>query len=355
MSNIDPSIGKIEGDLKKLWAEQKEKNQTRASLFNLLIYTHDPARAAYMRNSILSIVEKFPCRILLIENNPDPKKDYLRGSVTSALTGSGAQTVSCDQINIEVTDGQVSTLPFVILPHLVPDLPLYVIWEEDPVRTNPLLTTLQKYASRILFDSETATDLRAFSQKVLRFEKESPCEIMDTQWAILSPWRTVLAEVFNTEARIAFLREAQSLRITYHQPDSKAAAPLARPLLFQAWLAARLGWQYKQQKNKTQITYASNGKEIIVELIGSLGSKEVPPGSILAFEHATADGHTTAISRLVDPSKVVVHIASKEACDLPFNLSLANVYKSTNFLKEMFYRQCGEHYRSALKILQELE
>ncbi len=73
----------------------------------------------------------------------------------------------CDFIQIEASKQTQSKIPFIILPHLLPDLPLYILWAEDPVQDNPISHEMEKWATRIIFDSEVTDNLPAFARTLL--------------------------------------------------------------------------------------------------------------------------------------------------------------------------------------------
>src|ERR1700722_226872 len=95
-----------------------------ASLFNLIIYTIDEAKKDYLNEIAQTILKKYPCRMTFIHGCSDTDKDYIHTTVTTAVVSDNENTIACDQITIEVSQKQFHRIPFLILPHIVPDLPL---------------------------------------------------------------------------------------------------------------------------------------------------------------------------------------------------------------------------------------
>ena len=102
------SIPNIEAELQKIWRSKTVGNQLKASLFNLVIYSHEPRRTEYLKGVLSSFIMKFPCRIIFIDHRRDSPTDYLKVTVSDTFPGTEASTVSCDQIYIEVTTSLLS-------------------------------------------------------------------------------------------------------------------------------------------------------------------------------------------------------------------------------------------------------
>lgn len=346
------SLASIAEELKRLESYQKEINQTHACLFNLIIYSKDPKRTSYLREAIVDIVDKFPCRIIFIEVS-DGNKDDLRASVNQVTSGEGDSIIVCDQINIDASVEQLPKVPFAVIPNLVPDLPIYLIWGQDPTVTDPLLTALQKYASRLVVDSETAENLQDFSKKMVQMMEKSQYEILDSQWAILGAWRDILFQIFDTKEKIEHLRYASHIQISYNNLINKFIQhPHLNALFLQGWMAAQLGWKYESTL-ENEIIYSIENQKVHIHLV-PIEAHDRPSGRVISFESSTNEGYSYLISPIADPTKVIVHIFSKELCEMPFFLTLKDMSKGSTFMREIFYRRCGSHYAKMLKVISKI-
>ena len=156
---------RIETELIKIWEELAKENKMRASLFNLIVFNRLSARTDYIRSIVQKVVEKFPCRTLFVSQDPDAKQTYLKTAVSVVIPKAEESTVACDQIDIGVAGSELERVPFLLLPHILPDLPIYLLWAEDPSQPHPLFSPLIRLATRIIFDSESADNLLSFSRK----------------------------------------------------------------------------------------------------------------------------------------------------------------------------------------------
>jgi glucose-6-phosphate dehydrogenase assembly protein OpcA len=358
----DIQIPDIDKELKRLWKASQQIKQIRACLFTLVIYAPTSHRAHYMQELVEMILEKFPCRIIFIRTDLDPDKDHLRVEVSHAISGkldnTGGTTIACDRIDIDASESQMKRIPFLITPHLVPDLPVYLLWGQIPYQDKVLYPSLEKFASRVIFDSECVTDINVFCQNMLKHLETSPIEIMDINWALLSQWRDLLGQLFGTEEKLSMLTRSKSMIITYNTTQKYTMShPEIRALYMQAWLASRMNWKFfnvETFQGNLVISYISENNPVIVAL-APFNDETAPPGAILNIELRTIDDNILSIIRKSNLPQVLVHVSTKETCELPIVLPLPNVYRGLNFLREIFFSVMGEHYRDMLAIISEMQ
>src|SRR5207302_631151 len=106
MKEEDIQIEDIEKELVRLCALEKANNPCQAILFNLNVYVHDKSRIAYLHGLTQSIVERFPCRIIFISEDSDPKANFLSVNVSHELIGNGKSGIACEQIGIATSESQ---------------------------------------------------------------------------------------------------------------------------------------------------------------------------------------------------------------------------------------------------------
>lgn len=230
-------IADIAKELSRQWEMQEAAHQVRASLFNLIFYSDE--ENSYLKSFVETIVEKFPCRIILIQSNKEPSQNYVRVSVSSHVKGN----IACDQINIEVSQSQLKRVPFIIYPHLLSDLPIYFLWGKDPCEENLIFSELQKIAKKMIFHSQ---DLIAFSHN---FSKKRNYEISDVNWVSTRGWRAALASTFDNPEKLTHLRDAHLIHISYNKGNGHSEN---QAIYLQAWIAGLLEWDFK--KRNLQIT-----------------------------------------------------------------------------------------------------
>ena len=353
---VDIQVSNIEADLVKL-GEGQQTNQIKACLFNLIIYSHDPRRAAYLHQIVQAILEKFPCRIIFIQAHNNNGEEYLRSSVSNVVIGEGDVSISCDQINIDVTTKQLYRVPFVLLPILVPDLPIYLVWGQNPATDQIILPVLQKYASRLIFDAECADDLQQFSQNILNLLETTKMEIRDVKWAAVGGWREVVAHLFNTPEKVHALQFCKELEITYNSHESVFVHHTeVQPIYLQAWLAAQLEWKFqglKPLKKGVHLHYQSGSDEVHVKLVPE-DKPNLDAGIILAVKVKGSNGSSCIIHRRDDHPSVIVHIETEEQCEMPLILPLSELTNSIAFMTELIYRKTSTHYRNMLNMIAQI-
>jgi len=354
---LDIQIPDIEKSLEKLCESPKDKKQIKACLFTLIIYAHEPRRIKYHQELIDNILDKFPCRIIFIQGENQPGK-HLHVDVANVTSGREGTMVVCDQITIKSSQSELARVPYIVVPHIVPDLPVYLLWSQTPFKEHIIFPALQPYASRIIFDSECSEDLHQFSEEMLHNLNMLKMDVMDINWALVSNWRDMLGQLFDTPSRLSVLQKCKSLRITYNDAKTEMSYhPAIRAIYLQGWLASRLKWNYcntEKIDGMTIISFTTKEHPSIVALCAQTDDK-LPPGAIIAIELDTIDGYTFYISRKQSLSQVVVHISSHEQCELPYTLPLPDVHQGMTFIKEIFYQKLSDHYCDMLKIISKMD
>ncbi len=347
-------IANIDHELKALWEQNKEQKHIRACLFNLIVYTQEERRKEYFQQIVSSIIQKFPCRILFIQRDIKSDKDYLYVTVTNETYVDGGTTIACDQITLQVGGIYIDRVAHIISPHIVPDLPIYLFWGEDPTHESEILPHLQDFASRLIFDTECTQDLQKFSQIMLQKLNTLDIEIMDIHWALISPWRDVIGQIFHNQQRIQQLRNAKEITIQYNKLESEHIRHSeTQSLYIQAWLAHQLGWKIKSVGRKDgdiTLFYETENGHLKVSLTTGLNNN-LQCGAILGVKVNCGEELHISLVRQEAVRKVVVHVTTGDQCLLPYTLPLPNLKRGFNFIKEIFYESTSEHYQNMLQQL----
>lgn len=351
---LDLQIPNIEKELNRPGAGKGAK----ACLFNLIIYGNEVRRVKYLEELVESILDKFPCRIIFIQGDKESPSSYFRVKASNVLSGqTSGSGVSCDQIVIEVSQDQLFRVPFLITPHLVPDLPVYLLWGQNPFEEREIFPHLQGYAKRVIFDSECADDLGLFCKEMQTNLEALKMDIMDINWALVSNWRDVLGEIFDAPDKLQHLYSCKSIIIQYNAcKNNTAIHPEARALYLQGWLASAFQWQYKNTErfqDDAVISYLGPIHPVIVGL-SPQHVPGLPLGAIISLEITTSDHQHYFVARKENLQQVDVHISSENTCELPFTLSLPNIHKGLSFMREIFFSSLGDHYRQTLKSISDI-
>ncbi len=347
----DPSA--IESALTHIWENLAKSGKTRASLFNLIVFAKMGDRYDYTHKRVQKIVDTFPCRILFLTSQP--KKNSFRIGV-SVLFPQGEGDIACDTIDIAFSKKFEKKIPFLLLPHLLPDLPIYLLWTEDPTEKSPLFTSLVTLAVRLIFDSESSKNLCKFATSILAIEEKKGKEVADLNWARTESWRDLIADCFHDPLTLNKLQHAKKLLITFNKKTSLFCSHCKiQALYLQAWLASRLFWKKKRvsiYKGILSIYYQTEkGKELVIELRPDMHA-ELIPGAILSLEVFTRTKEHFLFRR--DPKipyQVWIASSTLEKCDLPISFLLGKDVSGLSLDKEIIFQGTSRHFRDALTLL----
>ncbi|MBS0654523.1 MAG: glucose-6-phosphate dehydrogenase assembly protein OpcA [Verrucomicrobia bacterium] len=331
------------------------QNVIKASLFNLIVVTNTLQRAIHCQELVRSITEKFPCRVIFVQVDEASQPDFFHTERSVQASGLGDNAVYFDQLLIESSADQLHKVPFLILPNIIPDLPIYILLGQDPTQEHTILPQLQKYAARVIFDIEAIDDLQGFSEKMLAALHIAHCNYVDIKWAKLKPWREGIARVFNDPEKLEMLQQSKSVQITFvGRCDQSEQKNELQALYLQAWLASRLNWTLLNVENEQgyiRISYQSKNQPITLSILPK-DSEALETGSLFAVEVMSYDDAHFLISHegVGTSSHVTVHASTRDRCEMPYTLFFTNHQKGSSLVQEMFYQPSSEHYAQMLQI-----
>jgi len=350
----------IQSELKRIWDSLESKGKMRASVFNLIFYVQNEQRLDYFRKIAQKVIERFPSRVMLISTDKTPKSDYLNAKVSVLSVQEHQYDVFCDFIELQVTTSQENRVPFVILPHILPDLPIYVVWGEDPCIEDPISRELEKMATRMIFDSESTGDLPLFAQALLNRMKQCKCDIADLNWARMENWRDLFAATFHSKDRLAELENAKTIQICYNVLETAFFCHThIQAIYLQGWLAGQLGWQFekmeKTQPNVLSLSYSTKNRKITVLLKAQAYDKLVP-GTIVSVDFVTnKEEHFSFCRNPQIPNHIMMNISSPEKCELPTQFIFPKGERGQSLVKEICYKGTSTHYVNLLNHLSKMD
>lgn len=350
---VEPS--EIHSALKRMWDALEGTNKMRASLFNLIFYTQETPRAQYIRKIAKAVTEKFPSRVIFITEDKNKKESGLKAKVSVLAEAEGQSDIACDLIEMEVSGGSRMQVPFVILPHIIPDLPVYLIWAEDLAVEDPLCDQLQKFAERLILDSESADRLSAFAKSALRHRDQVHIEIADLNWARTESLRDVLHSTFYAEEKLSDLRQAKEIKITYNCAKSSFFCHTKiQAIYLQCWLAAQLGWKL-EKIDKTAALYRKEKETVSIQLQG-VEEPALPPGMVLTMEISTTnDLHYEFARDKNSPHKLSVLFSTKDRCAMPSRFLFPKSEFGQSLVKEICHKGTSSHYLKVLTMVASMD
>ncbi len=325
----------IEAALFEMWEALAKTNKMRACLFNLIVFHRVGTRTPYIQNIVQTLVEKFPCRVLFISE--DERSSPVKTHVSVLMPQGAESNAGCEQIEISASRKELEKVASLTRSHILPDLPITLLWAENPAEAHLLFEPLAKLAGRIIFDSECASNLAAFSRSVRALHESRRIDIADLNWARIAGWRDLLACLFATQERVEDLKQLATLDVVYNARPTESFCHLnVQSLYLEAWLKSRL---------KGKNAWKSTLRGEVWEKIGS--------GTILKVRLTTQTNRVFECTRIKERYHFVnIQVTSPESCELPFEFMLGKTATGQSLVKEICMKGTSNHY---LAMLQELE
>jgi glucose-6-phosphate dehydrogenase assembly protein OpcA len=346
------SANQVQAEISRALKLQPNSEGSKACLFNLIVYTQETRRTNYFKGLVKMIMSRFPCRIIFIQGNPSSQENYLRLQVSTEKS-QDERGIVCDQIFIEASGQDIHRVYFLLFPLFVPDLPVYLLWGQDPTTEYTILPHLQYFATRLIFDSESTEDLQQFSRDMLNRLHSSPIEIVDMNWARIGGWREVLAHTFDSPERFAQLTTANVIEIVYNNcPSEMFYHPDTQAIYLQAWLASRLGWQFRhaEKDNHSQILIYQEGQTPHTIRLTPRADSHFQAEELLEI-HVTGPNDYECHLNRIKADQVQVHTCNQYQCAVPFVLLMPSLRSGRSFMQEIFYQKVSSQYISMLKLI----
>ena len=251
-------IGKIERELKKLWAEGDEK-MTRASLMNLAVYSE--AKDSLGRNTqiIAQITEDHACRAIVIAADRTAQEERVEAWIAAHchVSRAGSKQVCSEQISFSLAGSFAELLPNIVFSHLDSDLPFYLWWQDE--FREPMDPQLWTWVDRLIYDSQAWEDFSAQMRLVNVAQKETNQRLVlcDLNWTRLVQLRLALAQFFDFPTMQDQLAQITKVEIDF-APGYRSTA-----ILLLGWLAAQLGWMLQETPDDFTISFSDCAGEMI--------------------------------------------------------------------------------------------
>jgi hypothetical protein len=266
------SVEEIEHELGSLRADGEGEPGLRASVLNLVVVTDDDS-AGWVSEEVAKLAGRYPSRAILLISDPDdpePGLDVGLSVFCDARGGQGSR-VCAEQITVHAGGTTAGHLESIAGPLLIPDLPVFLLYPHGFDPESPELAGMARISDRVIVDSAAAE----YSGGCLRavagmLQEEDAPAFGDLQWVALSPWRSLLANLFEPPGRAEMLREVERVELR-HAPDG-----LCRAMLLVGWLADSLGWTARratEEEGGRELRFERpDGEEVVVAI-----SESSPP------------------------------------------------------------------------------
>ena len=251
-------IGKIDRELKKLWAESGGA-MTRASLMNLAVYSEAPGSLPRNTEIIFQITEDHACRAIVISANPTATENRVEAWISAHchVSRAGAKQICSEQLSFLLEGPSAGLLPNIVFSQLDSDLPFYLWWQGEFHET--MDPQLWAWVDRVIYDSQAWTDFRAQMQRLETAQADAKQRIIlcDLNWTRLVQVRLALAQFFDHPASHHRFEEIENVQIDF-APGYRSTA-----LLLVGWLAAQLQWSREKGEGSNALTFRHRTRKAI--------------------------------------------------------------------------------------------
>jgi glucose-6-phosphate dehydrogenase assembly protein OpcA len=274
-------VAAIEAGLSAMWRSAAEgmapeSAVTRATALTLLVYVDDENAVHEVSNLVADVTRQNPSRVIvmLIEPQASPKGLTATVSAHCHIPVAGQKQICSEQITLCARGEMGPELASVVLPLTVSGLPVYLWWRSRRFVVPAYFDQMLRVTQHVVVDSArfaaTGNDLRELAAWL--GEHSGRIRLSDLNWARATPWRELLAQGFDSPDRRPYLDRIRSVRIEYEMESARLATQRAQSLLLAAWLATRLGWEFRRAEtagaNVPRTYYfQSRGREIKVERV----------------------------------------------------------------------------------------
>lgn len=341
------SVEEVEHELGLLRADEEGQPGLRASVLNLVVVTDDDS-AGWVTDEVARLAGRYPSRAILLISDPEETEPALdvRLSVFCDARGGHESRVCAEQITVHAGGSTAGHLESIAGPLLIPDLPAFLFYPNGFDPESPELRGMARIVDRVIVDSAARATaehpdgcLRAVAGML---EREGAPAFGDLQWVALSPWRSLLANLFDPPERAAMLREVERVEV-WHAPDG-----LCRAMLLVGWLADSLGWTPQSLSETGGGREVRFGKPDGGEVVASI-SESAPPEENLRRIRLHAGDYSYQVSRHREQTDARTTVMHGEELVGERTVHLGPLDLSVLVGEELHYRGRDAAYEGALR------
>lgn len=218
-ARILKQLGKLWGDL----GRDEQDGVLRACAMTFIVAAGPDSDAQALGETIAGLMHGHPSRAIVIRMQPGASLPLEARVLAQCWMPFGKrQQICCEQIEIVTTADMLGEAAAVVRGLTVPDLPVVLYCRDTEVLFTPEFAQLLPLAGKLIVDSGRAED----SVAMLRFLTTVPrrLRVADLAWTRLTPWREVIAQIFeNPDARRS-VYEIDDVRILYARAEEPVAA-----------------------------------------------------------------------------------------------------------------------------------
>ncbi len=235
-------VGEVERELARLRMNDDGTLGLRASVLNLIVVT-DEESAPGVTQAVSNLAGRYPSRAIVLISDPEEAQTNLDVGVSAFCAvrgGTGGSQVCAELVTVHAEGPPALHLESLAGPLLVSDLPVFLWYPGHFSPSSPEFSGMMGLAGRLIVDSAASGEAeRCLTEMATLLDDPGTPAIGDLQWVALSPWRTLMAEMFGSAERAAALEGVHKVEVLYG-PGGES-----RALLLVGWLASSLGWRVR--------------------------------------------------------------------------------------------------------------
>jgi glucose-6-phosphate dehydrogenase assembly protein OpcA len=267
----------------------------RTAVMTLVAVAPADEQAYGATSALRSLAGHHPARIVLLRPDPDSVAHLAARTTLYALDSEHDRRITFEEVRLDVGGQAALHLDSFVDAFTLSDLPVAVWYVNSiPEATDPLLTV----ATAVLIDSRDAPDpgrLRNLLQLARRRT------VVDLSWSRLSPWRELLAGLFDPPPHRRWLEAVASVEIVGKEGPRR---------LLGGWLAAQTGMAPRN-------IHLADARHVSIHLTANLD------GATATFSVERAAGERLVFAEAVLPDGTTTRATSLLPDD-PFASSIAN-------------------------------
>jgi glucose-6-phosphate dehydrogenase assembly protein OpcA len=340
------SVEQIEHELGRLRMNEDGTLGLRASVLNLIVVT-DEESAESVTRSVSNIAGRYPSRAIVLISDPEEGETNIEFQLAAfcSVRGGGGQ-VCAEQITVHAEGPPAEHLESLAGPLLLSDLPVFLWYPGLFSPSSVEFAGMAALADRIILDSAAAGDCETSLREIsgLLDEPETPA-FGDLQWVHLSPWRTLVAELFSSPERAGELERLRGIEIL-HAPDGEC-----RALLFVGWLASTLGWSLEDATRTAEgreVRFAGPSGEISVDM------SPTSPDARFRQVRLYSNDYVFGVARSRELSEACTTVTKEGELLAERTVHLGHFDLGVLLGEELQYRGRDEVYEAALRMAAEM-
>lgn len=306
----------VERVLAELWQEtgqgpQLETDEAilRSRAANLMVFATSEASLQETQQTIRDLALIHPCRALVMladRDGPDSDIEMFVSAFCQTERRSQSSELCCEEVTLVAHGNFVSELPSAATPLLVPDLPVFLWWQDLKRVSDDNFQPLSSASDRLVIDSVNLAagnlDLHAIAKLFSRAGSEA-IAVSDVNWSRLTSWRALLANFYDVQEYRSALNDLQRVRIDYVGPEANPTGIATQALLIAGWLGSRLAWSIEPRATgegtSSFIARRKDGRSIDLELT-LVEPSAIKPGRLARIELKTGAGEALFVVQRSD-------------------------------------------------------